>query len=521
MNPNNTLKWEFFVESGYVASSPPIVGGDGTVYCGFYNSGASYGRLYAINPNGTEKWHFQVNSEVNTPAIDGNGAIIFGVPNPVNMVYALNSNGTQKWASMVIGGGYFSECYVYSPPVIGLDGTIYISSNRRLTALNPTTGATKWGHNNGVALVETDYANGPVIDSNGIVYYGSLGVYGSGTLYAIDTVGLRVAWSYDVGSGIASQPIITANGNVVFGTADWSSVRVVAIKGGGTLAQSPWPSARQNPANTASQQDAYFQASLFIGMTASPYAVAAGGSLTFNVTVENYGPNLAPALVITNGLPGNASFVAASTSQGSYSKTGNNLIWNLGSLDKDAAAALQITVSCAATGVVSNAASLSGRFFGNPYPTNCSASGIVVSSLHDITITSLSQKSSFVPGKLEQAKLKATFALPASFSPTNVWATLNVGGVSLDFWLNAKGKGTNGFSKVNLKVKDGIGTISATLKGDWEEEWFDEGLTNETVANKPVAVPVVIMFNSSLVEAFTASKSMLYKATQGKSGSAK
>jgi len=64
VNSNNTLKWEFNVESGYVACSSPVVAADGTVYCGFYNSGTSIGRIYAVRPDGSEvairsKWNGQ------------------------------------------------------------------------------------------------------------------------------------------------------------------------------------------------------------------------------------------------------------------------------------------------------------------------------------------------------------------------------------------------------------------------------------------------------------------------------
>ncbi len=252
VNPNNTLKWEFTVESGYAACSPPVIAPDGTVYCGFYNSGTSVGRLYAVRPNGTEKWRYAVTQPVNTPAVDDSGTVIFGVPNPVNKVYAIYASGIKKWESLVPGGSFYTQCYVYSPPVIGGDGTIYIASNRRLTALNPSDGTAKWQHNNNEwTWAEASNPNGPAIDQNGIIYYGSIGGYSSGNMYAVNPNGTQ-AWSYTCGSQIYCQPTISAEGWVIFGTTDWSGLKLFALKGSGPVAQSVWPLARRTLANTAS-----------------------------------------------------------------------------------------------------------------------------------------------------------------------------------------------------------------------------------------------------------------------------
>lgn len=324
VNANNTLKWEFTVESGYLASSPPVIAPDGTVYCGFYNSGTSIGRLYAVRPNGTEKWRYQVSQQINTPAVDGSGTVIFGVPYPVNKVYAIYSNGAKKWESQVAGGSYYSECYVYSPPVIGVDGTVYISSNRRLVALNTSNGIEKWHHDNGVLLVEFDYANGPAVDKNGIVYYGSSGIYGSGSLYAVNPNGTQ-AWSYNVGSEIYGQPTISADGWVIFGTADWSSLKLIALKGSGPAAQSAWPLARRNLANTASLEG--------LGVTINTHpqdqTVKVGTNVIFNVTAAGASQLLYQWRKNGFILPGKTDFTLTISNvqvadQGSYSVVVSN-----------------------------------------------------------------------------------------------------------------------------------------------------------------------------------------------------
>ncbi len=137
----------------------------------------------------------------------------------------------------------------------------------------------------------------------------------------------------------------------------------------------------------------------------------------------------------------------------------------------------------------------------------------------------------FAPGKLEQASVSGSFALPAGFSLTNRTATLTVGGAAVEFPLSAKGEGISGSSRLKIslktsKPKDGgaaqtIGTVTATLKGDWQTPWAACGLTNATVASNPVTVPVRLVFDTADPTAFSIDKNLVYKATAGKSGQAK
>ena len=137
----------------------------------------------------------------------------------------------------------------------------------------------------------------------------------------------------------------------------------------------------------------------------------------------------------------------------------------------------------------------------------------------------LTMKSNFAPGKLESATLSARLDLPLGLDVTNRHATLDIGGVAIPFTLNAKGKGVNGSSTLTVSHK---GAATSTVwqvsvkfgKGDWDAEWLDDGLANETVKNKPITVPVLLYFDSDPPESFFAERSLLYKATAGKSGSA-
>jgi outer membrane protein assembly factor BamB len=284
VNPDGSLKWTSSMAPEYFACSSPVVGADGTIYCGFYNSALSIGRLYAIRPDGSVKWYYQLSNYINTPSIDSTGTIIFGVPTPVNQVYAVKPDGTLKWNVAVAGLSYSSTCLVYSPPVVGVDGTIYISSAARLYALNPSDGSTKWVKDNGDLLAGPEYSNGPVIDTNGVIYYGASGQFGYGSVYAYNPDGSQ-AWAYSVNSEVECPLTITPDGKILVGATD--SLKLIALKGTGSpLANSVWPAARRNISNTASLDNSG------VRITTQPQSqiVRAGTNVVFNVVATGLQP---------------------------------------------------------------------------------------------------------------------------------------------------------------------------------------------------------------------------------------
>jgi outer membrane protein assembly factor BamB len=73
--PNGTEKWEFHAPlpwwlkwcccTGFSLTSSPTIGLDGTIYIGSNNH-----NLYAINPNGTEKWNYKTKGAIqSSPAV--------------------------------------------------------------------------------------------------------------------------------------------------------------------------------------------------------------------------------------------------------------------------------------------------------------------------------------------------------------------------------------------------------------------------------------------------------------------
>ncbi len=144
-------------------SSPSSVGADGTIYIG-----SDAGILFAINPDGSQKWQFATGSlVVSGPAIATDGTIYVGSFD--HNFYAINPDGTQKWA-------FSTGAPIDASAAISADGTVYVgSTNNNFYAINPD-GSLKWTFATGGAIGQA-----PAIGADGTIYIGS----NDGNLYAL------------------------------------------------------------------------------------------------------------------------------------------------------------------------------------------------------------------------------------------------------------------------------------------------------------------------------------------------
>ena len=140
-----------------------IIGNDGTIYFG---SGDN--KLYALNPDGTEKWNYSINFELETtPAIGDDGTIY--LPDSYVHFYAINPNGTIKWKFNMN-----DDCF--GAPIIGDDGRIYFGTEEgKLFSLNPD-GSEYWHF-----TTSADIVSSPAIADDGTIYIGSY----NGDFYAV------------------------------------------------------------------------------------------------------------------------------------------------------------------------------------------------------------------------------------------------------------------------------------------------------------------------------------------------
>jgi outer membrane protein assembly factor BamB len=196
---------------GQTVSSPAIAD-DGTVYIGTLTA-TSTGGLFAINPDGSEKWSFNAWWIISSPAICEDGTIYFGCNDGI--LYAINSNGTEKWKCNI-------GRWVSSSPVIDNDGTVYVgSTNNKFYAIHPN-GTIKWSYTTGFKIYSS-----AAIDNNGIIYIGSH----DGHLYALNPNG-TLKWKFDTSDEIKSVPTIGNDGTIFVGSWDG---KLYAINPNGTL----------------------------------------------------------------------------------------------------------------------------------------------------------------------------------------------------------------------------------------------------------------------------------------------
>ena len=217
---DGTIKWTFETNDG--VESSPVIGSDGTVFIASHD-----GYLYAVNPEGTEKWKFkageqfwdsnyggQYKSMMATPAIGKDGTIY--VYSSAHKLYAVNSDGTEKW-------NYYIEWMpdFWSSPAIGADGTIYIGSARSdnsdfeagLYAINPD-GTLKWIHKEGTGVTTP-----PAIGKDGTIYIGAAtpavdkSKEDTGKLLAITPSGQQ-KWRFDVKLWVEGASTVGPDGNI-------------------------------------------------------------------------------------------------------------------------------------------------------------------------------------------------------------------------------------------------------------------------------------------------------------------
>jgi outer membrane protein assembly factor BamB len=196
---NGTRKWIFNANDANIASSPAI-GADGTIYFGTLWSLGDGGKIFAVNPDGTEKWVYQTGDAITSdPAIGDDGTVYIGSMD--NYLYALYPNGTLRWR-------FKTGDAIKGPPSIDIDGTIYVGSyDDYLYALYPN-GTLNWKCKIGYGT-ETN----PSISSDGTIYVGGQ------KLYAINPGG-TIKWTFDLGSERRirfSSPAISADGTIYVG----------------------------------------------------------------------------------------------------------------------------------------------------------------------------------------------------------------------------------------------------------------------------------------------------------------
>ncbi|MBW3621979.1 MAG: PQQ-binding-like beta-propeller repeat protein [Armatimonadetes bacterium] len=125
------VRWEF--KAGGIMWGP-VVGRDGTLY-----APSNDGFLYAINPDGSQKWTFPLENGKAAPgqhAVIGSDGTIYATG---SSLFAVTPDGKEKWRFAAPGLGGFQA------PTIGPDGLVYqTSTDGTVYALDAQTGEKRW-----------------------------------------------------------------------------------------------------------------------------------------------------------------------------------------------------------------------------------------------------------------------------------------------------------------------------------------------------------------------------------------
>ncbi|MCX7704776.1 MAG: PQQ-binding-like beta-propeller repeat protein, partial [bacterium] len=209
INPDNgSIIWSFST-TGVVFHSSPVVLADGSICVAGSDS-----TLYVVRPDGNLRW-----SKPDVVAFDceiatNSDGTIFSVI--LNKLYCFSIDGDIIWT-------YEATDNFNSPPVIGMDGSIYVSAStpRTLYAINPD-GTLKWKQQYpwaaGNSYDDPAVLGIPVIGINGRVYVGD----SRGYLREIDAATgtlLYEFWGIDRAS-MTYQPVILADGRILIGCAN-------------------------------------------------------------------------------------------------------------------------------------------------------------------------------------------------------------------------------------------------------------------------------------------------------------
>lgn len=187
------------------------VGKDGTVYVpvalGGANRAKESGMIYALNPDGSQKWIWK-SKDVNcgietTPALAPDGTL-YVHHNSMCLVALDSKSGKLLWTLGGLG-------WMWNSPSVGADNTVYIgNSDYSFCAVSPN-GKIKWK-----ATVENwmYYTTSAFSPDGSLVYRGD----NNGVLYAFDTSDGKIRWRFRVNKGtwFGHTPVVAANGIIYF-----------------------------------------------------------------------------------------------------------------------------------------------------------------------------------------------------------------------------------------------------------------------------------------------------------------
>jgi len=211
------IEWKFPREGHYLKENngSAVIGKDGTIY--FTTSHV----LFAVNPDGAEKWRFTTEQYMSgSPMVGAEDIIYVGTgKDDKGCYYAIDNEGNVIWEFQAQ-----ENLYSYAD-AIGLDGTIYFTgAEGTLYALNPN-GSLKWQSKgmNGFSYGHYSIA----MSHDGSVLY----VIGSdNSLNAVDAQTSSITWRYFKGKNFYyANHMVDCEGDIYLYAAEGEKHVIVSL----------------------------------------------------------------------------------------------------------------------------------------------------------------------------------------------------------------------------------------------------------------------------------------------------
>jgi outer membrane protein assembly factor BamB len=196
--------WKLKIGSRISAS--PVVVPPGMTHAGRIYVGSTNG-LSAVNPaTRAADWTFTTDGTVDqTPALGADGTVYVASMRPKwKTLYAINPNGTQKWMFGPVNSGASNAGF----PIVGADGIVYVAIGNTVYALRPTDGAALWSYTVPMNIISFPAIGGdasPQAGGTAILYVPSY----NGNVYALSSH--RAAQ----GGGTNSPPTVEASASTL------------------------------------------------------------------------------------------------------------------------------------------------------------------------------------------------------------------------------------------------------------------------------------------------------------------
>lgn len=226
------LRWKFQIDQDPANKSPTQHENRGSVLVvngGDIYFGAGNGNIYCLSKKGVLKWTYPLMSSVHpTPIMDDDGNLYVGEHRNEGF-HSLDRNRNLRWKAFT--------CMAIAPPVLGGDGTMYVTSMHGIVKAVAPDGSDLWEY-----TAEGKVFSAPAVDERSNVYFGAC----DGFFYMLGPDG-KMVWRYKTDNDIRSSPVITSDGTIYIGCEDGT---LYAFRGKHPPAISACPMFNRDPAHT-------------------------------------------------------------------------------------------------------------------------------------------------------------------------------------------------------------------------------------------------------------------------------